>query len=48
MMRATGAKLRMLASEDTVKGRDEDETVASCAGKGEGREPSDDMMDCEL
>lgn len=46
MMRATGAKLRMLASDEAVMERDEDETAAaaSWAGKGEGREPSDDMV----
>ena len=42
MMRATGAKLRMLASDDTVRGR-EGET-RRCLGVGE---PSDDMMSCE-
>jgi hypothetical protein len=48
MIRATGAKLRMLASDVSAGGRDEDETAVSCAGRGDWRQPSDDMMSCEL
>lgn len=44
MMRATGAKLRMLASDDAVRAREGERGYLE---EGDGGEPSDDMMRCE-